>query len=122
MPAPVRGRTLTIHTKEVTYMLARRQKSDGSGTTAIRQSVIVILVSICGGDIVEVTHTPHVCKMKSTNVPGCTQCTMEVTRYTARAIFKSESNSELLVTQCHLVLIYKGGNTKISTFLPIRKT
>ena len=44
---------------------------------------IVILVSICGGDIGEVTHTPHFCKIKSTKVPECTQCTMEVTRYTA---------------------------------------
>ena len=33
-------RTLTIYTKEVTYMLARRQKLDGSGTTAIPKSVI----------------------------------------------------------------------------------
>ena len=73
-------------------------------------------VSICGGDIGEVTHTPHFCKIKSTKVPECTQCTMEVTRYTAKAKFKS--TSELLITLCHLVLIYKGGNTKISTFLP----
>ena len=35
-------KTLTIYTKEVTYMLARRQKFDGSGTTAILQSVISI--------------------------------------------------------------------------------
>ena len=58
----------------------------------------VILVSICGGDIGEVTHTPHFCKIKSTNVPECTQCTMEVTRYTAKAKFKSKSDSELLIT------------------------
>ena len=56
----------------------------------------VILVSICGGDIGEVTHTPHFCKIKSTKVPECTQCTMEVTRYTAKAKFKS--TSELLIT------------------------
>ena len=55
-----------------------------------------IFVSICGGDIGEVTHTPHFCKIKSTNVPECTQCTMEVTRYTAKAKFKS--TSELLRT------------------------
>ena len=56
----------------------------------------VILVSICGGDIDEVTHMLHFCKIKSTKVPECTQCTMEVTRYTARAKFKS--TSELLMT------------------------
>ena len=56
----------------------------------------VILVSICGGDIGEVTQTPHFCKIKSTKVPDCTQCTMEVTRYTAKAKFKS--TSELLIT------------------------
>ena len=56
----------------------------------------VILVSICGGDIGEVTHTPHFCKIKSTEVPECTQCTMEVTRYTATAKFRS--TSELLIT------------------------
>ena len=32
--------TLTIYTKEVTYMLARRQRLDGSSTTAIPQSVM----------------------------------------------------------------------------------
>ena len=56
----------------------------------------VILVSICGGDIGEVTHTPHFCKKKPTKVPECTQCTMVVKRYTAEAKFKS--TSELLVT------------------------
>ena len=32
--------TLTIYMKEVTYKLARRQKFDGCGTTAIPQSLI----------------------------------------------------------------------------------
>ena len=61
-----------------------------------KEAFSVILVSIYGGDIGEVTHTPHFCKKKSTKVPECTRCTMEVTRYNAKAKFKS--TSELLIT------------------------
>ena len=40
MSAPVSGPTLTIYTTEVTYMLARRKKFDGRGTTPVPQGVM----------------------------------------------------------------------------------